>query len=66
MIGNSLIKYNGKGLRAVIPQNTKIIADNAFIDKSNLRNGLVRRFVNHSDYAFFGCSGLFYRDTRKS
>ncbi|HHU43616.1 MAG: leucine-rich repeat protein [Christensenellales bacterium] len=61
MIGNSLIKYNGKGLRAVIPQNTKIIADNAFIDKSNLRNVVLSDDLQIiSDYAFFGCSGLFF------
>lgn len=60
-IGNILIKYNGQGSVAELPDNIEIIADNAFIDKTNLKSVTLNSGLKIiGSYAFYGCSALFY------
>lgn len=60
MIGNVLIKYNGTGSQVTLPSNTKVIADNAFIELSNLTSITLNAGLETiGSYAFYGCSGIF-------
>ena len=42
-------------------KNTKIITDNAFIEKSFIKNITLNEGLKSiNSYAFYGCSGIFY------
>lgn len=61
ILGNILVKYNGKGQQAIIPPNIKVIADNAFIDKTNLKQITLNDGLEYiNSYAFYGCSSIYY------
>ncbi len=64
VIGNVLIKYNGTDSKADLTEEglrgITIIADSAFMDKSNLTEiTLNNRLKVIGSQAFFGCSGIF-------
>ncbi|MDD4316211.1 MAG: leucine-rich repeat protein [Clostridia bacterium] len=61
VIGDALIKYNGTGSHADLTgKNIKIIADNAFIELSNLTKVTLNDGLKSiGSYAFYGCSGIF-------
>lgn len=63
ILGNVLVRYNGYGLEAELPDYIRVIAHSAFMDKSNLKKITLNSSLERIDsFAFYGCTGLFYID----
>lgn len=60
-LGRVLVKYNGTGLSAELPDNVRVIGHSAFENKTNLTSIILPDNLQRIEsFAFYGCTGIFY------